>query len=153
MDATVELRRVVDAMWKAGLEGILIGNAAAALHGAPVSTLDFDFFVRNTSTNARKIREVAKALHGCVVQPFLPVSYLRRIVGSPVEVDMVVSAHGIKSFESLRSRSTSVPIGNGLVLRLADLRDIIRSKKAASRPKDLAVLPTLEATLREKEKG
>jgi hypothetical protein len=37
-------------------------------------------------------------------------------------------------------------------LRVAALRDIIRSKAAANRPRDRAVLPVLEATLREKEK-
>lgn len=34
---------------------------------------------------------------------------------------------------------------------VASLPDIIRSKRAAGRPKDIAVLPELEATQRERE--
>jgi hypothetical protein len=34
-------------------------------------------------------------------------------------------------------------------LKVASLGDIIASKKAAGRPKDLAVLPVLEETLKE----
>jgi hypothetical protein len=48
MNATPLLSRLLAAFADAGLEAILIGNAAAALHGAPVTTLDFDFFFRDT---------------------------------------------------------------------------------------------------------
>ena len=61
------------------------------------------------------------------------------------------SLHGVKSFEALRSRAARVTFG-GHSLWVADLRDIIRSKKALGRPKDLAVLRVLEKTLDEKEK-
>ena len=36
------------ALAEARLEAVLIGNAAAALRGAPVTTLDFDFCFRAT---------------------------------------------------------------------------------------------------------
>jgi hypothetical protein len=38
----------------------------------------------------------------------------------------------------------------GLELLVADLKDIIASKRAAGRPRDKAVLEILERTLREK---
>lgn len=38
------------------------------------------------------------------------------------------------------------------VIRVASLEDVIKSKRAASRKKDLAVLPVLEETLREKKR-
>jgi len=42
------LARVLD---EEGLEAVMIGNAAAALHGAPVASLDFDFLFRKTPGN------------------------------------------------------------------------------------------------------
>ncbi len=58
--------------------------------------------------------------------------------------------HGVSSFASLRTRAHSMKLG-GQQLWVADLRDIIASKRAANRDRDRAVLETLELTLREKE--
>lgn len=41
MNATPLLSRIVAALRECSLEAVLIGNAAAAMHGAPVTTLDF----------------------------------------------------------------------------------------------------------------
>jgi hypothetical protein len=35
----------------------MVGNAAAALHGAPVTTLDIDFMFRKNPTNMRKLKD------------------------------------------------------------------------------------------------
>ena len=43
MNAEPLLNSVVAALAAVRLEAILIGNAAAALQGAPVTTVDFDF--------------------------------------------------------------------------------------------------------------
>ena len=59
---------------------------------------------------------------------------------------------GVKSFASLRSRAQRVDF-DGYTLLVADLRDIINSKREAGRPQDHAVLGLLEATLDEKEKN
>jgi hypothetical protein len=57
--------------------------------------------------------------------------------------------HGVKSFNSLRSRAQKIDMA-GNPLWVAGLADIIASKRAAGRPRDKAVLEILEATLREK---
>ena len=64
MNATPLLSRLLAACAAEHLEIVLIGNAAAALHGAPVTTLDFDFMFRDTPTNMRKLKSVAAALGG-----------------------------------------------------------------------------------------
>jgi hypothetical protein len=48
------------------LDAVLIGNAAAAIQGSPVTTMAFDFMFRKTPTNLRKLKQVAGDL-GAVV--------------------------------------------------------------------------------------
>jgi hypothetical protein len=64
-------------------------------------------------------------------------------------VDFMTEAAGVKSFASLRSRAKRVDF-DGNTLLVADLRDIIKSKREAGRPQDQAVLGLLEATLKKR---
>jgi predicted nucleotidyltransferase len=140
---------VVAALAGQKLEAVLIGNAAAAIHGAPVTTLDFDFMFRDTPTNLRKLKAVAASLDAMILRPFYPVSKLYRVVddASGLQADFMPVIHGVRSFEGLRSRATEFAIGK-VTAKVASLPDIIASKKAAGRERDLAVLPVLEKTLK-----
>ncbi len=135
------------------LEAVLVGNAAAALQGAPVTTLDFDFLFRKTPTNLRKLKAVAKNLGATILKPYYPASDLLRIVrdDDSLQIDFMSSIHGVRSFASLRSRASRMDFG-GFELLVADLSDIIASKRAAGRPRDRAVLDVLEKTRNEKPK-
>jgi len=149
MDATPLLARLMLALHAAHLEVVLIGNAAAALHGAPVTTLDFDFMFRATPTNLRKLKAVAAALEAVILRPYYPVSNLYRMVddATGLQADFMPAIHGVRSFEGLRSRAVERAT-QGAPLLVASLADIIASKRAAGRDRDLAVLPVLEKTLR-----
>lgn len=151
VDAAPLLVSVIQALREQRLEAVLIGNAAAALHGAPVTTLDFDFMFRDTPANLAKLKRVARSLHGVILRPYYPVSKLYRLVDEDrgLQVDFMPVIHGVRTFESLRSRATTMRIGKEDLLT-ASLGDIIKSKKAAARPRDRAVIDILEATLREK---
>ena len=72
MNATPLLSRLLAACAAEKLEVVLIGSAAAALHGAPVTTLDFDFMFRDTPTNMRKLKRVAAALGGMILRSYYP---------------------------------------------------------------------------------
>ena len=147
MNATPLLSRILDALHEHHLEAVLIGNAAAAIHGAPVTTVDFDFMFRSTPTNLRKLKAVATSLDAMILRPYYPVSKLFRVVNdlAGLQADFMPVIHGISSFESLRSRAISREIAGRTIL-IASLDDIIASKKAAGRDSDLAVLPVLEQT-------
>jgi hypothetical protein len=58
VDAAPLLAEVGRALREVNLEAVLIGHAAA-LQGAPVTTVDFDFLFRRTSRNLAKLRSLA----------------------------------------------------------------------------------------------
>lgn len=128
------------------LEAVLIGNAAAALQGAPVTTVDFDFLFRKTPRNLAKMKDIARALKAVILRPYYPVSDLYRIVRDDdgLQVDFMSTIHGVRSFSGVRDRATRLELV-GVPLLVASLDDIIKSKRAARRPRDLAVIDTLEA--------
>jgi predicted nucleotidyltransferase len=152
MNAAPLLTAVAASLLAAKLEAVLIGNAAAAIQGAPVTTLDFDFMFRETPANLAKLKHFARILGATILRPYYPVSKLYRVVDDErgLQADFMPVIHGVKSFNSLRSRAQRVEIA-GHALLVANLKDIIASKRAAGRPRDKAVLEILEKTLREKK--
>lgn len=129
---------------------VLIGNAAAALQGAPVTTVDFDFMFRKTPVNQRKLKELAQRLGAVVLRPYYPVSDLFRVVRDDdgLQLDFMATIHGVASFANLKARAQPVRIG-AATLMVAALADVISSKTAAGRPRDRAVLDVLEKTREE----
>lgn len=153
MNSKSFLNQIAAALHKARLEAIMIGNAAAALHGAPVTTLDIDFMFRKTQNNLQKLKILARELDAYILKPYYPLSGLYRIINDEKElqIDFMSIIHGIKSFESLRSDSIEAVFGK-YNLKVASLKNIIKSKRAAKRPRDRAVIDILEKTFYEKEK-
>lgn len=153
MNAEPLLSAIVKALAEVGLEAILIGNAAAALQGAPITTVDFDFMFRHTPRNVAKLKAFAMRLEAVVLRPYYPVSALFRVMNDEcgLHVDFMPVIHGVKSFDSLRAHAGKMRLGE-LEFWVASLQDVIASKRAAARSRDLAVLEVLEKTLREKSK-
>ncbi len=154
VDGSLLLREVALAMAALKLEAVLIGNAAAALQGAPVTTVDFDFLFRKTPRNLVKLKALAKALGGTILRPYYPVSDLYRLVRDDdgLQVDFMGTIHGIRTFAGLRDRASTVEV-DGVGVRVASLADIVKSKRAARRPRDVAVLDVLERSLAKASKS
>jgi hypothetical protein len=145
VDAKPLLVDVGRALQRIHLEAVLIGNAAAALQGAPVTTVDLDFLFRPTSHNVAKLKKLAGELRAMVLRPYYPASDLYRVVRDDdgLQLDFMGTIHGIRSFAGVRDRATTLVIEDVPIL-VASLDDVIRSKRAARRPRDLAVLDILE---------
>src|SRR5919106_6541848 len=108
MNAEPLLTNVARVFAEHRFEAIMVGNAAAALHGAPVTTLDIDFMFRKTPLNMKKLKAVAKSLRAVILKPYYPVSDLFRVVNDDqgLQLDFMSRLHGVHSFEGLRSRAT-----------------------------------------------
>lgn len=96
--------------------------------------------------------EVAELTNSVLMRPYFPVSNLYRLVNDDLglQADFMTDIHGVKSYASLISRCHTIDLW-GFKLMVADLSNIIKSKKVANREKDRAVIPVLESTLKLKE--
>ena len=139
---------VLHALAAAGLEAIFVGNAAAAIQGVPVTTQDIDLLVRDTPKNHEKIARFCTELGLPAPVDVSPLSRTKTVLGGAWPVDLIFDAiSGGLDFASVRSRSRAIPIADAQAT-VASLADIIRSKEAANRAKDRAVLPLLRDALR-----
>jgi hypothetical protein len=112
------------------LDAVLIGNAAAAVQGAPVTAVDFAFMFRKTAANLRKLKALAARLGATVMRPYYPVSDLFRVVRDDdgLQLDFMATIDGVRTFAGLPARAQSIEIG-GAPLLVASLDDSIRSKR------------------------
>ena len=121
MDARPILETLARVLRDNDLEAILIGNAAAALQGAPVTTVDLDVLFLGNARNLQKLKAVAKALDAVILRPYYPLSGLFRMSRDRdgLQIDFMTKIDGVKSFETLRARSRATEFG-GHKLWVAD---------------------------------
>ncbi len=138
------------------VEFVLIGGMAATLHGSDVVTFDLDVAPRSTSDNlarlAAALRELDASLRvegeadGVAFDAhaeLLERSQVLNLMTSAGDLDVVMRPAGSSGFDDLRRDAMAISISGTPVL-VASLADVIRSKEAANREKDRAVLPALK---------
>ncbi len=151
----VSLEEIVIAFNQAKLESIMIGNAAALQQGVPVTTLDYDFYIRDYDKSKEKVKLLAKILNADLIIPDRTTTS-QVILENPainLYIDLIDKPTGMKHFASTRSRSKQISFSRNNYVWVASLEDIITSKKALGRDKDLAILPILEKTLKCKQEA
>lgn len=137
---------VLAALRDSGVEAIVIGSVAALLQGAPLTTDDMDVLIRDTPANRNKLQDLEQRLGGKAVA-VSPLSSALRITTRQANLDILFDEiPGGLEFQGLRARSARIDLGDAIAV-VASLEDIIASKEAAGRPKDIAQLPILKDTL------
>jgi hypothetical protein len=144
----VEIARAFDAE---GVDYLFIGKSAAILLGFPAVTQDVDIFPARNAENGKRIvaalRKVGFELNPDLEQAIIQGKDFVQIKSGPFDVDLVFAPDGIDDFKQARSRSLYVE-----GFHVASLKDIIASKRASGREKDLMDLPMLERFRQEYEK-
>jgi len=154
MDATPYLNELARWFSILQIDAVMIGSAAAVIHGAPVTTLDVDFMLEQTDENYRKLAALAQRMDCRFVEMRLPCdNYMYRLQHRkrPFFVDFLFVVAGIENCEALKKNSTEIAFGEH-TLTIASLQDVLASKRAAGRPKDIIAIPLLEMTLEEHRK-
>jgi hypothetical protein len=73
-----------------------------------------------------KLKAFARAFRATILRPYYPQSNLYRVVRDDdgLQVDFMVTIHGIRSYEGMRDRASTFEFA-GAALRVASLADII----------------------------
>jgi len=147
----LQAQKLNRAFQQAGVDYLFIGKSGAILLGYPSTTQDVDLFVPKSETNGRKILRALRAL-GFTLSPDIRDAILTgkdfvQIKSGPFDLDLVHAPDGIPSYEIAKSRSL-----NYEGYPVASLKDIIASKRASNRAKDMVDLELLEEFRREFEK-
>lgn len=127
-----------------GVEFLVVGLAAASLQGVPAVTEDIDLWFRDLSDP--RLQTALERVGAVYIAPTASNPPLFAGEGAEL-IDIVLHMHGLKGFRSEARRAKHIRLGS-LDLKVLPLDRIIASKKATGRPKDLAILETLEDALR-----
>jgi hypothetical protein len=152
-------KRLLQTLDEREVELVVIGMGAAVLQGAPGQTFDIDVVHARTEENVQRIlgwlsehagryRGDPRGLAPTTAHLLGPGHQLLTTDLGPIDfMGTVGPPGGLLGYPELVARSVRVDLG-GFVARLLRLEAIVELKRAIGRPKDLAALPLLEATLR-----
>ncbi len=153
--------RVIETLAEHGVEFVIIGGFAAELHGAPIpATQDVDVTPSGSSENLARLSSALDDLGARIRVNAEPEGFafshdagslgrarMWNLTCPASSFDVTFLPSGTAGYDDL-VRSASVLRVHGHPVAVAALADVIRSKEAAGRPKDLATLPALKRWLR-----
>jgi predicted nucleotidyltransferase len=143
-----DFRDLLVCLSDAQAEFMVIGGYAVAHHGHVRATKDIDVFVRPTADNATKVMRALEAfgaplgaLHigaddfaspGKVIQLGIP----------PLRIDLLTAATGLDFQQAIQT--TGRLEVDGRAIAVIGLEELLKNKRAAGRPQDLADVASLE---------
>jgi predicted nucleotidyltransferase len=153
----VEFDRAIQVLCDAKVEFVVVGGLAATLHGSARVTYDLDICYARSRDNLRRLALALEPYHprprgfpeGV---PFVwdettlhnaTVLTLDTDIG---EIDLLAEIAGLGDFDRVSQNSVAVTIFERRIQAL-DLESLIRSKKAAGRPKDIEAVKELQSLM------
>lgn len=151
------------ALERHGVRYVIVGGIAAQIAGAPLVTRDLDITPARDHQNLVRLAAALAELGAHILlgdpPPDIDIAldaetiagFSSLATSTPHgRLDIVLLPTGTRGYEDLAPASTrELVTDDGLVVSVAALADVVRSKAAAARPKDVAQLPLLREALEE----
>jgi len=143
------------ALMAAEVSFIVVGAYAAVVQGSGQVTRDLDICYERTPENMKRLAAALGPHHPNLrgAPPGLPFKLDERTLAQGMnftlqtdfgDIDLLGNLSGVGQFPELARDAVLLELF-GMQVRVASLDALIRSKRAAGRPKDLLSLPELEA--------
>ena len=140
---------------------VVIGGMAAVIHGSDIPTTDIDVTPDQSLSNLQRLSAALREMNAKIwTQPepeglsfdhdgaSLADAQILNLITDYGRLDVTRTPAGTQGYEDLKRDAVTVDVF-GLAASVASLADVVRSKQAAGRPKDLQFLPTLRRLLDE----
>jgi len=141
---------------------IVVGGIAATLHGSAQITQDLDLVYARTRSNIERLAKAFKPLAPYLrgAPPGLPFLWDERTIRNGLNFTLTTSLGDIDLLGEVVGGGTYVDLlphtmlveGFGLQFHIVTLDKLIVLKRAAGRPKDIAVVAELQQILERREK-
>jgi hypothetical protein len=139
-----QAEEIREALARRGVRYLFIGKSGAVLLGFPDTTQDADLFVERSVENGRALalalRELGFALTDEQAADVERGKDFIQLKNGPFDLDLIFAPDGIERFEDAWRRRVDVE-----GFPVCHIDDIIASKAATRRQKDLESLPRLRA--------
>ncbi len=146
-----QAQEIARAFLEEGVDYLFIGKSGAILLGFPGTTQEVVVFPDRSPDNGRRIvlalRKIGFEVGSDLEREIVTGKDFVQVKTGPFDVDLVFAPDGISSYAEAKKRRLTEGI-----FPVANLRDIIASKIASGRQKDLLDLPLLESFRAEYEK-
>jgi len=154
----IELEPALKALTKHNVQFVVVGGVAITAYGSAYITQDLDFCYNRTPTNLKNLAAALEVFHPWLrdLEEGLPFIWdettLRNgtnftLITDIGDIDMLGEVKGVGTYSNLIENAVTVSLWD-MSIQIISLDELIISKLAAGRPKDLLVIPELE-TLRE----
>ncbi len=154
-----DLGALIESLTSAGVEFIVVGGAAAVIHGAPTSTIDLDIVHRQTADNVGRLMSVLKRLDTIYRDPagrhILPAEDdlmgkgQLNLITELGPLDALCRLHDGRGFDELIAH-TVILSDDEISICVLDLKTLIEIKESTKRPRDQLVVPLLAALIERK---
>lgn len=153
--ADFDPERLLHTLVQEGVEFVVVGGYAAALRGASRPTEDVDITPATTEENLTRLAKALRTLSARVRTETVPEglpfdtsaealrgTLMLNLTTKYGDLDLTFQPSGTTGFDDLNLHATDQAVGT-VRIRVAALSDVIRSKEAAGRDKDIRALTEL----------
>jgi hypothetical protein len=134
---------LADAFGEFGVDYLFIGKSGAIVLGYPDTTQDVDIYPKKSPDNGKKIicalLKLGFGLDKETKEAIIAGKDFVQIKSGPFDVDLVFAPDGLEDYDEVKKRA--ILVGN---ISVASISDIIKSKEAAKRERDVRDLPFLK---------
>jgi hypothetical protein len=139
----LQAQEVAKAFADAGVDYLFIGKGGAILLGFPGTTQDVDVFPAKDADNGRRlvtaVRQLGFVIDDTVEHDIIAGKDFIQLTDGPFDLVIVFAPDGIENYNEAKRRAVTEGI-----FPVANIRDIVASKKASNRMKDRMDLHLLD---------